>query len=329
MRRLAAITQHPDEACTRYRVSQYRPYLESQGKHLEVIPWPKERNQQQRLLRSLGDWDAVVVQRRLPDLRAISEMRRRARRLVFDFDDAIVYRDSARGKPLLLVDKWARFRALVRRCDAVTAGNSYLAALASRHALPGRVFVLPTAVPLNCRPGQDTVSSRPGTLGWIGSRSTLPYLEQLCQPLQKLCSDRPELCITVVSDQKPNLGTARVQWRPWKAQSEMTELQQMRVGLAPLPDDRWTRGKCGLRLLQYLAAGVPAVASPVGTQAEITREGGALEARTKQEWISAITRVLDDPSLAHAVIAKGSCLVARDYNTELCAAKLERIWCGE
>ena len=230
------------------------------------------------LLESAATADAVLFQRYLPSRRWLRRIRVRAKRLVYDFDDAILYAESTRGRPRLLLQRWWRFRAMMRCCDAVTAGNSYLAELAQREA--------PRVASASCRPPwrwHATILSRldprsAPVVGWIGGRWTLPYLAQLRRPLEKLSAEIAGLTLRVIADQAPDLGRTRVELVPWAAETEVRELQRLRAGLAPLPDDAWTRGKCGLRLLQYLAAGVPAVASPVGIQAEIVRAGAALPA---------------------------------------------------
>ncbi len=326
--RILAITQRLEEACTRYRISQYQPRLEERGVQLDVISWPESKRGQRDLVRRLPDWQAVVVQRRLPSLRMIRELRKGARRLIFDFDDAIIYKDSASGEPRLLLDKWLRFRALVRCCDSITAGNRYLAGIASKFSPPDRVFILPTVVDLKSYENRSPTTRSSNILGWIGSRSTVPYLENLRRPLELVHSQLPDLQVKVISDQKPDLGSMPVQWLQWNARTEVQELPQIRVGLAPLPDDRWTRGKCALRLLQYLAAEVAAVASPVGTQAEITSAGAALKARTQTDWVSAILALLHDQNLRIACVARGAELVNKVFSVTSCVSQLERIWCG-
>jgi glycosyltransferase involved in cell wall biosynthesis len=129
-----------------------------------------------------------------------------------------------------------------------------------------------------------------------------------------------------ISGRPPKLGRVQVRWSAWNAASEVAQLRQIQVGLAPLPNDRWSRGKCGLRLLQYLASGIPAVASPIGTQGEITAEGAALEATTAEQWIAGITRLLDDAPAARDYVSCGRRLIRERYSAEVWARKLAQIW---
>ena len=123
-------------------------------------------------------------------------------------------------------------------------------------------------------------------------------------------------------------GKTRVELIPWDATTEARELKQLRVGLAPLPRDAWTHGKCGLRLLQYLAAGIPAVASPVGTQAELIHAGAALTASSDADWLQTLQRVLNDRYFTAEVVAAGRELVREQFCAPVWAGQLRAFWCG-
>ncbi len=247
----------------------------------------------------------VVLLRRLLHPLDAWRLRRRCRRLVYDFDDALPFRDSNRGARL----SWTRqlkFRCLVRLADACVAGNDYLAELARG------ATVIPTATPL-------VVSrTRPfaGTLGWIGSRSNLIYLESLRPALQALWQRRQDWRIHVVCDgfpAWPELPLVRI---PWQAASDESELLRFDVGLAPLLDDAWTRGKCGMKLLRYLAAGIPALASDVGVQGTFLRRGGGLLVEAGGDWLPGLLRLLDDAPLRERLTAEGPQVVAQGYLLE-------------
>jgi hypothetical protein len=260
--RLLAIT-HPGSAVsasTRYRVTAFEPYLHRHHIQVETRHWPRrEAGEAERaaLLDSIATADAVLLQRFLPTRAWLREIRARAQRLVYDFDDAVLFKESTRGRPHLRLPHWWRFRALMRCCDAVTAGNSYLAELALREAPHSRVGVLPTTLDLERYDREPAPETTGPVVGWIGGRWTLPYLAQLRRPLERLSTQIEGLTVRVIADQAPALGSARVELVPWAAATEVRELKRLRAGAAPLPDDAWTRGKCGLRLLQYLAAGIP------------------------------------------------------------------------
>jgi glycosyltransferase involved in cell wall biosynthesis len=325
---LLAITDPGCEVSTRYRVTQFEPYLLQRQIHLRTVAWPRLEAEQRALVESAAEADVVLLQRYLPSRRWLREVRRRARRLVYDFDDAVIYFESSRRQPRLMLDRWWRFQAMMRHCDAVSAGNSYLASLAQLSAQAGRVSVVPTTLEWERYEDEPAPHEAAPVVGWIGTRSTLPYLEQLRRALEQASVETGELTVRVIADQAPDLGKTRVELIRWEAATEVRELKRLRAGLAPLPDDAWTRGKCGLRLLQYLAAGVPAVASPVGMQAQVIAAGAALSACTEADWHDALRRVLKDDPLAADVAARGKQLVREQFSTQAWAERLRACWCG-
>ncbi len=326
--RLLAITDPGCAVSTRYRVTQFEPYLLQHQIHVETFPWPRLAADQAHLLESVTAADAVLFQRYLPPRRWLRQIRQRAKRLVYDFDDAIIYAESTRGRPRWLLQRGWRFRAMMRCCDAISAGNSYLAELALHEAPEACVSIVPTTLELENYDREPAQTEAAPIVGWIGGRWTLPYLEPLRRPLETLSAEFVGLTIRVIADQAPDLGSTRVELIPWAATTEARDLKRLRAGLAPLPDDAWTRGKCGLRLLQYLAAGIPAVASPVGTQAEIIRAGAALAASSDFEWCEALRRVLSDDSVGAALATRGRQLVREQYATAAWAERVRELWSG-
>ena len=309
--RFLLITQSERGASSRYRVHQFVPALERAGIDAHVAPMPKGWFERRRLLRTAADYDLVLVQKRTVDRFLLATLRRRARRLVFDLDDAIMI-GAGRAKPSQR--RQSRFRRMVQACDLVMAGNAYLAEQAQRWG--ARTAVMPTVVDLERYPtglpGPD-----PGhfTLGWIGSRSTLPYLEAIAPAIDDLALELPQLRLQVVCDAFPHLDRTPVIETPWAEETEARELARFDVGLMPLPDSAWTRGKCGLKILQYFAAGRPALCSPVGVNAEIVTDGETGRfASSPQEWQAAIRELALDHSLCEAMGIKARARVAEAYS---------------
>lgn len=327
--RLLAITDPGCPVSTRYRVAQFEPHLLRNQVHVETQPWPRLAAEKAKLLDAVESADGVLIQRILPSRCWLAQIRRRAKRLVYDFDDAVIYAESTRGRPWLLLDRWWRFRGMVRCCDAISAGNAYLAGLAQRERPCGRVSLVPTTLDLEPYDRELPRIEFAPVVGWIGGHWTLPYLGQLRRPLEELCKEIPELTIHVIADQKPNWSETRVELIPWAAETEARELKRLRAGFAPLPDDAWTRGKCGLRLLQYLAAGIPAVASPVGTQEAIIKAGAALPASTEADWLRSLQRVLSEPELTAELVARGRQLVHEQFSTASWTERVRDLWCGD
>jgi glycosyltransferase involved in cell wall biosynthesis len=328
MKQLLAITDPGCPASQRYRVTQFDDYFQRHGVQIRAIPCPQDKDEIARLLQAVQQADVVVIQRILPRSALLRQLRRCARRLVFDFDDAVIYGDSAHHKPRVKLRRWWRFRQMMLDCDAITAGNTYLAGLAGIHADRRRVFTVPTVVEVERYEREPAPGRTPSALGWIGGRWTLPYLEQLRRPLEKLSVTHPGLVVQVIADRPPDLGKVSVSLAPWHEATEVRDLKALRAGLAPLPDDAWTRGKCALRLLQYLAAGIPAVAAPVGTQADIIRLGAALPAEDDDGWRSGIHRLLTDPGAVAGLVARGREIVREHYSLETWSPRLLAIWCA-
>lgn len=326
MKRLLAITDPGCAASTRYRVRLFENYFLSRGVQLKIIPCPREKNAVAQLLAAVKQSDVVVIQRVLPRTSLLKKIRQLAPRLVFDFDDVVIRNDSNGGRPHLKFSRWWRFRYLLRDCDAVTPGNAHLATLAGRYAAARRIFTVPTVVDTDRYDAEPATPEKSAALGWIGSHWTLTYLENLRQPLEKFTARHPEVFVRVISDYKPDLGRARVELSSWNEASEVRDLKSLRLGLAPLPDDVWTRGKCGLRLLQYLAAGVPAIAAPVGTQAEIIRQGAVMSAISNEDWRAALEKVFNEAGFADELSAAGKKLVRDQFSLKAWSPRVFEAW---
>jgi glycosyltransferase involved in cell wall biosynthesis len=337
-KRLLVIADPGCPASTRIRVTQFESYFQYRGVALQTFEWPAKGPGRPAalaaLLECVAQADAVVFQRYLPPPAILRRIRRSARRLVYDFDDAIIYSESTHGKPRLKLRRLWRFRQMMRFCDAVSGGNEYLATIARRYGASD-VNVLPTTIdlgeferqPVGAESSAANRSADPA-IGWIGLPSTLPYFEGLRRPLERLSEAVPRLKIRVISGQRPDLGRVPVEFIQWTAEAEAQEISRLRVGLAPLLDDPWTRGKCARRLTQYMAAGIPAVASPVGAQAEVTAYGAALPANTDDEWVQAVRRILDDANVAAQLATRGGQMVRERFAAQVWAAPLHNIWCG-
>jgi glycosyltransferase involved in cell wall biosynthesis len=195
------------------------------------------------------------------------------------------------------------------------AGNEYLAAMFRQR---GRsVTVLPTCVDPAHYIVKQHAAADPLRLVWIGSSSTLPYLAEIVPALRQIQNIR---LITIADRTIDDAAGLNVEHVPWSLQSEAASLIRGDIGIAPTPDDRWTRGKCGFKIIQYMAAGLPVIASPVGANAEIVREGETgLLVSTPQQWIDAIVRLAGDPTLRGRMGRAGRERVVREYSIERAA----------
>jgi glycosyltransferase involved in cell wall biosynthesis len=277
-----------------------------------------------RLASQLPLFDAVILQRRLPTLWELASLHRQARRLIFDFDDAVFHRDSFSHKGLESRRRRSRFSAVVQVADVVVAGNAWLAERAKR-AGAGYVVVVPTCVEPSAYPLAHHESQSGGLLlVWVGSSSTLRGLESARDQFDHIGKSIRNVRLKLVCDRFASFRRLPVEPCVWRASAEAAEIAAADVGISWLPDDDWTRGKCGLKVLQYMAAGLPVVANPVGVQAAMVVHGrtGFL-ATTPYEWVAAIRTLAEDADLRRRMGVAARQRVERDFSVEAGA----RRWC--
>jgi glycosyltransferase involved in cell wall biosynthesis len=320
---LTALVDSPEHVCCRYRLAAFRPFLERAGHSLELCPWPASWWGRFRLPSALRHAGAVVVQRRLLPRWQLARLRRAACVLLFDFDDAVFLRDSYSPHGLHSRTRLGRFAAAVRAADAVVAGNAFLRDAALRWTGPERVHVVPTCVDPKRYPTARHAGGQDGAeLVWIGSASTLRGLQAVRPVLEEVGRRCPGLRLKLVCDRFLELRHLPVLARPWSEAGEAEELAAADVGISWVPDDDWSRGKCGLKVLQYMAAGLPVIANPVGVQAELVRHGttGFL-VDTPEGWVAAAGRLARDPGLRRRMGAAGRRLVETDYSVRAGAVR--------
>lgn len=198
------------------------------------------------------------------------------KRIIYDFDDAIWLTDKKDESRLttLLKCRW-KVSLICRWSYRISCGNSYLAHYA-RHFNPN-VYLNPTTIDTTNLHVPQSISRRLSngkvTIGWTGSHSTLKYLSAVVPVLEAIEKKYPQVSFLIIADRHPHLPLKNFIFRPWSLETEISDLASMDIGIMPLPDDPWTRGKCGFKALQYMAMGIPAVISPVGFNREIVQHG--------------------------------------------------------
>ncbi|MBW3534381.1 MAG: glycosyltransferase family 4 protein [Gemmatimonadetes bacterium] len=340
--RVTAFAPYPPEGpSTRFRLTQLAAPLSERGLDLRVLPfvtadlYPLLRRRgavrkvsllvgglgrRAREIAAVSPDGVALVHRELAPLlnRALlRRLRGTGAPLVFDFDDA-VYLPSPGAHPLLgpLRHPEAVTRAFCRAAAAVMAGNEHLAAWAreARGGGPG-VHVVPTVVDTDRfrpRPADERAPGPP-RVGWVGSHTSLPYLEALDPVLEDLRAHR-RFDLVVVANRAPRMRAEHT-FVPWTPEGEVDQVRGLDVGLYPLPDDPWARGKCGFKAIQYMACGVPVVASPVGVLRDLVSPGetGFL-ADGPGAWKEGVARLLDDAAGRRAMGARGRERVVRSYS---------------
>lgn len=314
--KVLALTEGPNHVCYRYRIQAFAPALAERGWTLESLPLLPNTFERSGQLREAAGAEVVVLQRKLLPLWQLRMLRRHARVLVYDFDDALFHRDSYSRKGPSSWTRLAHFWATIYAADAVTAGNEDLRGQASNYIQPQRVTLIPTCVAPEIYPrAQHRREGRAARLVWIGQHSTLPCL-YYAEPLLAAAAARlPGLRLRVICNQFPQLRGVRVVPRQWSGSTETSEVADADIGVSWLPDDSWSQGKCGLKVLQYMAAGLPVVANPVGMNRDMVVHGRTgLLASTAEEWAEAIARLAENPALRAQMGAAGRELVETSYS---------------
>lgn len=335
----------------RFRIEQWARILERQGVRIRFEPFESERLRQivrlpghhqekfgeivrciRRRIRLLaaidGAWDAVFVYREiLPIGPPILErmMARRGLPIVYDFDDAIFLPDVSEANRHFKWLKWPRKVAAICRLSAfVIVGNRYLEEFASRHAR--RVSVVPSTIDTQSyTPKGDPEIRGVPTIGWSGSLTTLKHLRTLGPTLRTLRRS-VEFRLKVVGSPEYSVPGLEVESQGWSAASEIDDVRSFDIGIMPLPDDAWSRGKCGLKALLYMAAGVPTVAAAVGMNCEIIRDGeNGFLASTEQEWVEKLSRLIADGDLRRMFSREGRKTVEGWYSADVQAPRLLEI----
>jgi glycosyltransferase involved in cell wall biosynthesis len=316
--RIIGLVEDPEHVCCRYRLRAFQAHLEAAGHELKVRSIPRHGWSRLRLWRSLRQADVVILQRRLLSWVHLLLVRRYAKRLIFDFDDAIFHRDSFSTKEGESSCRMRRFIRTVHAADALVVGNAYLQRETARFANVSRIHVVPTCVDPGAYPLAAHQRGGQGVrLVWIGSSSTLQGLERQGPLMSAVARQVPGIECKVICDRFPHFeGMPLVRTR-WSQESEARELASADIGISWIPDDPWSKGKCGLKVLQYMAAGLPVVANPVGMHEALVRPGetGYL-AQTSAEWIEAIRHLAADPGLRRRLGGAGRRIVERHYGVD-------------
>jgi glycosyltransferase involved in cell wall biosynthesis len=273
-----------------------------------------------RSLRRRPEHDLLLVQR-LRLLTPFPGLDPPRRVDVYDLDDALFI-----GSPAAVNRRfqWAKQEArrcieYLRRSTLVIAGNPFLADRARQHAR--RVEIVPSCVDptrqdLHIHEERDVV-----IVGWIGSRTTSAYLPAVLPAMEQLNRGRLRAKLVLVGAD-PALKAPWIEHRPWSLATENSDLASFDIGIMPLPDTEWARGKCGYKTLQYFAAGVPAVASPVGVAPELIGQDRGLLAASSEDWRAALERLIVDVEERRQRGAAARQFVERHYSYQRWAPEL-------
>ena len=236
------------------------------------------------------------------------------RPLVFDFDDAVFERYVSPANGYLSYLKCpGKTRSVCRIATHVMAGNPYLDSYARQ--VTDRITIVPTTIDLDTyRVPAARLTPEKLVIGWSGSYSTVQHLDTIRPILQRLARTE-SFRLLVIGTDRYAIDGVEVEARRWRAATEVEDLAEMDIGIMPLPDDRWSRGKCGLKALQYMAIGIPTVCSPVGANSLFIQSGeNGLLADSEEEWITGLTQLLQSGELRSRLGGAGRRTVEQRYS---------------
>ena len=331
-------------ASSRVRYLQYLSYFRAQGVEVAVEPlfsddyvralyeggrrWPEVFSGYWRRLLALFHarrFDVLIIEKELfPFLPAAAERFLRASGVPYlvDYDDALFHRYDQHGNPLVRGLLGRKVDVVMRQAAVVVAGNSYLAERA-RKAGAKDVEIIPTVVDTEHYTLAGKRPKGPPVVGWIGTPQTSRYLLPLIPVFEQLRQAMPVRFVAVGARAEDFAGTPVEAW-PWSEETEVASIQSFHIGIMPLDDTPWERGKCGYKLIQYMACGLPVVASPVGVNEEIVSHGeNGFLANTLEEWKQSLERLVGmDPATRAAMGSVGRTRVERWYSLQIQAPRL-------
>lgn len=335
-------------ASSRYRFYQYLPYLKSQGinvgittllddNHLQQIYFGSRSNSYAKLMQAYWNRLSQVWQSQTFDLVWLqmesfpwlpgwleSLFLRMAPPYIVDYDDAWFHRYDQHSSVLVKGLLRGKIDSVMRNAMLVVAGNKYIAERAER-ARARRIEILPTVIDLARYQATEQPHNETFTIGWLGSPSSDQWLQTIRPALQEVCRDKNVKVVTVGA-KNPNLDDIPLEMRQWSDETEVQEIQKFDVGIMPLTDSLWERGKCGFKLIQYMACARPVVASPVGVNSEIVTHGvNGFLASTQEEWVTALRTLKNDVALRQRMGEAGRKRVEERYCLQVTAPRLAEL----
>lgn len=334
----------------RFRLEQWEPILKYSGVDITWAPFETDElkqvlyrpgqvaskmravltnmNRRRDDLSNVREYDLVYVFREAALLGPPWFERKIARSgvpMVFDFDDAVFVAYKSPSNGYLSYLKFPQKTAEICRLSAhIMAGNQYLADYSRR--FNENVTVVPTTIDtasykVEEKPDRDTI-----TIGWSGSYSTVQHLDTIRDALSELAKDE-RFKLRVIGTADYAIEGVDVEAMQWRSETEVADLQEIDIGLMPLPNDQWSKGKCGLKALQYMALGKPTICSPVGVNSTIITDGkNGFIADTNDEWIAKLKSLLHSPDLRRRIGLEGRKTVEGEYSATVQAPRVLKIF---
>jgi len=346
MKSVCALVPYPLDTTPsqRFRIEQWASHLKTYGVVVEIFPFADQ--ELMALLRERGRraTKALAVLARFPSrLRDVATVRRydvvlihRAvclagpavlerlltafrKPVIFDFDDAVFLLHTTEANRRF---GWLKFpgktASICGLSTHVVAGNAYLADYARRYN--AQVSIIPTSIDTaRYKPPQMSGQGARVIVGWTGSSTSQTHLEMFAPILRKVIAQF-NVELRVISDREPALDGIPYEWRRWSPDTEVEEIGCFDIGIMPMPDDQWSRGKCALKALQYMAMGVPALCSDIGANREVISQGeNGFLAATPEQWLGSLGSLIESRDLRRKIGAAGRRTIEQWYSAQRCA----------
>lgn len=310
------------------RVELLRPHLRTAHDiHVDTGVLPSQAAAKREFLKSFSGYDVVWLHRYTTWPWELSRLRGVGRRLVLDIDDPIGYSSSNFAN--FSLTRWLKFRSTTRGCDAVLAASDGLVELAKVHNRQTHFARLCADPASHSMQAQARKPGEPLRLLWLGTKSTFKYVEAVRPHLEAIGRLDRNVELVIVGHNRLELEHLSVTNIAWSRAAEIEQFARCHVGLVPLTDDRWTRAKATLKPLQYLANGMPFIASPVGVNVRIADGShNGLLAQTPQEWADAVARFDDDEPLRYNMGRSGVDYIRAYHSPEVLADIVADVFCA-
>ena len=349
--RVLFLVPYPTEgASNRYRVEQYLPYLEKAGISYTLRPfWNSSafailykpgfcfRKFYYFVLGTISrifdlvrifQYDVVFIHREAYPIggtffeNILAKLRKP---FIFDFDDAIFL--STCSSPNNFIERYKRPQKvanIIKMAKHVIAGNRYLADFALHYNRSASI--IPTPIDMSKYYLNEKKDDKEVIIGWVGSITTLSFLNAVKDVFIKLSKRFPNIKFKIIGGIFPIEGLTNVLSKPWSLDEEVEDLMSFDIGIMPMPDNAWTKGKCGFKAILYMSVGIPCVCSPVGVNKEIIKDGcNGFLANSEQDWLEKLSLLIENPGLREKLGKEGRKAVEEKFSVEVNAPKILNI----
>jgi glycosyltransferase involved in cell wall biosynthesis len=322
MKVLAIISRDFEKGSTKYRLVQFLDFLSQKDIRVEFV---RRKDVNATVVRNASEFNLVFNQKCLFNYSVARKLIMNSHRTIFDFDDAIYTRP---GRPHSFITNFRVKRRLhlwLKNSNTVTASNQFLADYARQFSQS--VAIVPMALDMEVWKPRDPDPGDATTIGWTGAPVNLPLIEKLNQVLTTILNQFPAVKLAIFSGKKPKLS-CNFEYHPYKPGDEPAFVRNLDIGLLPLAEDEYAKGKSPIKALQYLACGIPVVGNVIGATAEILNDQNSIAVTNELDWAQALEALILNREMAKTLGRKGREQIKTTHNLKIVAEDLYRILIG-